>query len=125
MKRSYLFWPIWVGVSGLLCGLLYLFAPASPLHLLVALLFLLISPGMSLIPFLHLSDWMNELMLGIALSLTLDTLLAAAALYAGIWDPAGVLWVLIGLSWLGAALQVWQARHPERWGLQGKRSNAT
>jgi hypothetical protein len=123
MKRANLFWPIWIVVNGLLCGLFYLFAPASSLRLLVALVFLLISPGMSLIPFLHLSDRLNELMLGIALSLTLDALLAAAALYAGVWDPTAVLWVLIGLSWLGAALQVWQTRHPERWGSQGEQRN--
>jgi hypothetical protein len=123
MKRLNLFWPIWIVVSGLLCGLLYLFAPASTFRLLVALLFLLTGPGMSLIPFLHLSDWMNELMLGIALSLTLDTLFAAAALYAGAWDPAAVLWVLIGLSWVGAALQLWQARRPAHWGLSGERRN--
>lgn len=121
MKRLKLFWPIWIGISGLLCGLLFLFAPASNMRLLVTLAFLLISPGMSLIPFLHLNDWMNELMLGIALSLTLDALFAAAALYAGVWNPDAVLWVLIVLSWSGAALQVWQARHPEDWGLEDEK----
>jgi hypothetical protein len=110
MKRVNLFWPIWIGVTGLLCGLFFQFAPGSTLRLLVALAFLLISPGMAFIPLLNLSDWMNELMLGITLSLVLDGLLAAAALYAGVWNPAGVLWTLIVLSWLGAALQVWQAR---------------
>jgi hypothetical protein len=124
MKRPNLFWPIWLGVSGLLCGLLFLFAPASPLRLLAAMLFLLISPGMALVPFLQLSDWMNELMLGIALSLTLDTLLAAAALYAGVWNPGAVLWSLIGLSWLGAALQVWQAHRPANWNLPRSRKSA-
>ena len=114
MKRTNWFWPIWIGVTGLFCGLLYQFAPASPLRFLAALLFLLVSPGMSLIPLLRLSDWMHELMLGIALSLTLEALLAAAALYAGAWHPGAVLWSLIGLSLSGAALQLWQARRTIR-----------
>jgi hypothetical protein len=82
--------------------------------LLFSLLFLLLGPGMSLVPLLRISGWTNELMLGIALSLTLDTLFAAAALYAGSWNPAGVLAALIVLSWLGVAMQVWQARQAPR-----------
>lgn len=124
MKQTNLFWPIWIFVSGLLCGLLFLFAPGTTLNVLTALLFLFISPGMALVPLLQLSDWMNELMLGIALSLTLDALVAAAALYAGLWHPGGVLGVLIGLSWLGAGLQVWQAGHPMNQRLQDRRSDA-
>jgi len=121
-KRLSLFWPIWIFVSGLLCGLLYSFAPASTIRLLVAILFLLISPGMALVPLLQLSDRMNELMLGIALSLTMDALLAAAALYAGMWNPGGVLAVLIGLSMLGAGLQVWQVLHSPDGRLHRKRN---
>ena len=124
MNRTKLFWPIWIFVSGLLCSLLFLFAPGTPLNMLAALLFLLISPGMALVPLLQLSDWMNELMLGIALSLTLDALIAAAALYAGLWHPGGVLGLLIGLSWLGAGLQVWQVGHPTNQRLRDRRSDA-
>jgi hypothetical protein len=101
-------------LTGLFCGLLYLFAAPSSLRLLFTLLFLLLGPGMSLVPLLGISGWTNELMLGITLSLTLDTLLGAAALYAGSWNPSGVLGALIGLSWLGVAMQVWQARHAPR-----------
>lgn len=111
MKRSRWFWPIWVLLTGLFCGLLYSFAAPSSIRLLFSLLFLLLGPGMSLVPLLGISGWTNELMLGITLSLTLDTLLGAAALYAGSWNPTGVLGALIGLSWLGVAMQVWQARH--------------
>lgn len=124
MKRTNLFWPIWISVSGLLCALLYLLAPASPLRMLVSLLFLLTSPGMALVPLLHLSDWMNELMLGIALSLTIDSLIAAAALYAGMWNPDGVLAVLIGLSWMGAGLQTWQGLRSRGKSLHPRRGHA-
>lgn len=105
-------WPVGILAGGLLTGLLQLAVPGTGLLLIVAVLFLLLGPGMAFVRLLRLSDWTVELMLGISLSLVMDTMTAALALYTGLWNPGGVLWGLILVSWLGAGLQILLIRRP-------------
>jgi len=53
---------------------------------------------------------MIELTVAIALSIAMSTLVAETMVLAGIWSYRGGLWVLIGLSMLGASFQVAAAR---------------
>jgi hypothetical protein len=110
MKDMKYLWPVIIVESGLLTGLLYLEVRESVLMLPAAVFFLLVGPGMAFVRLMRLTDWTVELMLGISLSLVIDALAAAVALYAGLWNPGGVLWGLILLSWVGVGLQLWQTQ---------------
>ena len=80
---------------------------------LTALAFLLLCPGMALVPLLRLGSLDLVLPVGLAVSLVLDTLVAAASLYLRAWQPGMVLFVLIGIALCGAAIQLWQAHKVE------------
>jgi hypothetical protein len=70
--------------------------------------FLLLAPGLSLIPLLRAGERLAELMLGIALSLTLDLLVAQMMLAVG-WHPTAAVVALAALCACGVALQEAQA----------------
>lgn len=108
--RQSLSWPALIVAASLLAGGLYLVGEPSLVRTLVALGFLLLAPGMAFVPLLRLGSLGLELPVGIALSLVLDTLVAAAALYLKAWQPGSVLFILIGLALGGALLQLWQAQ---------------
>lgn len=108
--NSALFWPRLIIAASLLTAIFYLIGASSFLRTFVALGFLFICPGMAIIPLLRLGDLSQELSIGIALSLVLDAVVAAGALYLRLWYPGAVLAVLIGLALTGASLQLWQAR---------------
>ena len=73
---------------------------------MLAFWFLLICPGMAYVPLLHLEEWLTELTLAIALSLTLDTLVAEVMALNGVWSPKWGLFALICLTLSGLGLQV-------------------
>ena len=75
-------------------------------RLWVVLWFLLVCPGMALLPLLRLKQPALEISLGVALSLALDTMVAGIMLYAGLWSPEHGLLVLAGITVSGAVLQV-------------------
>jgi uncharacterized membrane protein len=78
----------------------------------LALWFLLICPGMALVRFLGIQDSLTELVIAIALSLGLDTAVAMVMLYIGFWSIQLGAVILIGMSTLGAIIQIISAsRH--------------
>jgi hypothetical protein len=84
-------------------------AIGAPMRPVIAFWFLLICPGMAFIRLLHLQGWITELTLAIALSLTLDTLVAETMVLNHLWSPQKGLFGLICLSLAGAALQLIEA----------------
>lgn len=107
MKNTGWVWPAIIILASVGVGLTALANVLPPVRPVLALLFMLICPGMAWIRLLHISDASTELTLGIALSLGIDSLVAAVMLYAGMWSPPGSLIVLIGISVAGASLQIW------------------
>jgi hypothetical protein len=81
----------------------------SPLRTGAVLTFLALGPGLALVPLIGLDDAWSELTLALAVSLALDTTVAGALVYAGIWSPAIALAVLIAVSLVGAGIQVARA----------------
>jgi hypothetical protein len=104
------FLPGLIILTSLLTGGLYLAGEPSLMRTLTALAFLLLCPGMALVPLLRLGSLDLVLPVGLAVSLVLDTLVAAASLYLRAWQPGAVLFILIGLTLSGAAIQIWQAQ---------------
>ena len=73
---------------------------------MIALWFLLVCPGMAFARLLRIRDRVREWTLAVALSLVLETILATTMVYARLWSPKGGLGVLMGLSTIGAILQI-------------------
>ena len=112
MTRSIWVWPIMIVSTALGLGLITFENIASPIRPVIAFLFLFVCPGMAFVRLLRIREPSTELMLAIALSLALDTLVTEAILYAGIWSSRLTLLVLICISLIGAVLQPIILRFP-------------
>lgn len=103
-------WSILILLWAVTTWLVTFIVPDTPLRAVVVLGFLVFCPGMAVSRFLQLKDAAVELILGIALSITLDTIIACLLLYAGKWSPTIVLEFLIVLSVTGAIGQLIMGR---------------
>ncbi len=106
MSRHDGFWPTVILLSATALGVLVVADLQSPIRAIVALGFLFLGPGMAFVPLLRIEDLLTELSLGVALSLSLDALVAGTMLYAGLWSPEWGLALLIVVSVVGASLQI-------------------
>jgi hypothetical protein len=72
--------------------------------------FLLICPGLAVVPLLRVDDWLIESSLIVVVSLALDALMPTVLLMSGLWSPTWALLGLMSVSLAGAAVQVGGAR---------------
>ena len=98
MADHRLAWPGGMIGAAILVGLVSFVLPAGPLRPLLVVPFLLVVPGMVLVRRLRLAEWWVELVLAVGLSIAVNTLLATAMVYAGVWSPKLLLAVLVWLS---------------------------
>jgi hypothetical protein len=91
-------WPSGMIGAAILVGLVSFVLPIRPLRPLLVVPFLLVIPGMVLVRRLRLAEWWVELLLAVGLSFAVNTLLATAMVYAGVWSPNLLLAVLVWLS---------------------------
>ncbi len=97
----------WVAILlAVLANVGYFADLAAPTRQLTILPFLLMGPGIALIRLARIRGVIPALVLAVALSLALDTLVAEAMLYTA-WSPGAALVVLSIATLLGAA---WPAR---------------
>jgi heme/copper-type cytochrome/quinol oxidase subunit 4 len=68
--------------------------------------FMLVCPGIAWVRLVHIKDYIAELTVAIALSVTLDTIVAETMVLAGRWSQEWGIVILGGLSMLGAVLQM-------------------
>lgn len=106
MMRSHLYWPSIIIFSAVSVGLVMFGDVISPVRSVIALWFMLVCPGMAFVRLLQINDPINEFTLAVALSLTIDSILAITMVYAKIWSPKWGLCILIGISVFGAILQI-------------------
>jgi uncharacterized membrane protein len=78
----------------------------SALRTLLAVWFLLACPGLALAPLIGLNDALGTATVAIALSIALDTIVAGALLYVGVWSPGAAFMILATITLAGAARQV-------------------
>src|SRR5437867_1640440 len=97
MKRLVLLWPITIMLSTVAVGLVYFVFTDVAIRPLLVMWFLFVCPGMSVIRLLHLREAIVEWTLAIALSFTLDALIAGIQLYAKLWSPSATIAILIVL----------------------------
>jgi hypothetical protein len=98
--------PVSLALFALVTGALVVVDAPSPLRSIVVLVFLGIVPGLSIVNIFGLGDALQKAVMSVGLSLALDTIIAGLALYAGLWSPNGILTALIGITLVGAGLQL-------------------
>lgn len=104
--RNALWWPLVITISALAAGALTFLEALPPLRAGVGFWFLLICPGMAYVRLLQLKADFFELVLAIALSIAIDTIVAQALLLTGNWSPKVALVIVIAISMAGAIVQM-------------------
>jgi uncharacterized membrane protein len=67
----------------------------SPIRVAIMLVFLLFLPGLAIAEFARVPDALERLVVALGASLALETLVAVAFLYAGLFTPGRVLFVVL------------------------------
>lgn len=101
-----LLWPIIILLSAAAAGLVNFVFPDIAIRPIIVFWFLVVCPGMAVIRFLRLKEPVVEWTLAIALSFAIDALVASSQLYAGKWSPPVTLSIVIGISSIGALVQL-------------------
>jgi uncharacterized membrane protein len=96
-------WPAIIMVSAIGTGTLVIADILPPIRHLLSLWFLLVCPGMAYVRLLPIRDSLTQWTLAVALSLAMDTVVAAFMLYTGNWSPDWGLVALIAIC-LGGVL---------------------
>lgn len=104
MFRHY-FWPIIITVSILLTGVAGN-SDAGMFRAIITAWFLLVCPGMAFVKLLHIEKWAIELVVALAVSIAISTLVSEVMALANIWMPRIALVVLMCISGVGVMLQV-------------------
>jgi hypothetical protein len=106
--RSQYFWviPLIVILSSLLVITFTFLVPSQPVRGWLLLWFVIMCPGLSIVPLFRLGNFLIEMGLAMALGISIDGLVVVLHLYAKLWSPPAMLWVLISLSLLGSFLQL-------------------
>jgi len=99
-------WPITIIISSIVAGIIAQSDPVGYLRPIVSFWFMLVCPGMALVGLLHLKDHLIELVLAIALSLSISTVLAEFMALSHLWSTLAGLRILIAISLAGAVLQI-------------------
>ncbi len=68
--------------------------------------FLFVCPGLVIVHFLRLQEFIVEYVLALALSLAIDAIVAAFLLYVGWWSSTAILYILVSFCLLGAIVQL-------------------
>ncbi|MBL8015493.1 MAG: hypothetical protein JNK26_04900 [Candidatus Doudnabacteria bacterium] len=102
-RNNYL--PVIILLSGPLAILAVVLDFPSPLRWILVFWFLLTGPGMAFEYLLPGDDPITRFFLIIVLSFAFDAAVAQAILYLGWWSPLLILWILMGLCWVGILLK--------------------
>lgn len=106
MKRSAWLWPLVILVSVVSLALVAFAGIATILRPALTLWFMLICPGMALVQLLAIRDRVAEFVLAVTLSLALEVMISLGMVLTGHWSVQWGLIILMGISVIGAALQI-------------------
>jgi peptidoglycan/LPS O-acetylase OafA/YrhL len=117
-------WPLVILVSCIAVAVCNWYEVGQPMRSISVFWFFLICPGLAIVGLLDIRDRLAEAVVAIGLSLALGTGVAIIMVLAKTWSPDAGLAVLIGISLLGAALQVglYRRRRPASEGDAGLRA---
>jgi hypothetical protein len=106
MKRYWWLWPTITIFSTIAVGFVNFLSREIVLRPIIVMWFLLVCPGMMLVRFLRLSEPVVEWTLALALSISIDAIVAGIQVYAGLWSPTATLVILICLCLGGSFIQI-------------------
>jgi len=99
-----LLWPGIVAVSTVAMAVVAGLDLGPPIAPFIAGWFVLICPGMPYVRLLNLGDPLNELLLAVALSLSLESVVSLVLLWGSSWTPDRMLQIAIAITVLGVLL---------------------
>lgn len=106
MKRSVWLWPAVIICSSIVAGYIDLTNLNGTLRPIITMWFLFVCPGMTLVRFLRLHNTVAQWAIALALSLSIDAIVAGIQMYAGLWSPVVTLVILLCLCLSGSLIQV-------------------
>jgi ribosomal protein L40E len=99
------FWPTIIIASALATALVTFVVPGIFVRPFIVFWFISVCPGMTLVPYFHVREKATIWTLALALSFTIDALVAAAQLYAKVWSPSVTLAILLLFCFGGSIIQ--------------------
>ncbi len=106
MTRFSWLWPTIIIFSTIVVGFVNFISTDIVVRPIVVMWFLFVCPGMVVIRFLRLKEPVVEWTLALALSFSIDAIVAGIQLYAGRWSPSGTLIILISFCLGGTIMQI-------------------
>ena len=88
-------WPLTLMLSIIAVGLVTFVFTDVVVRPVIVMWFLFVCPGMAVMRFLHLKEVITEWALALALSFSIDAIIASILLYAGMWSPNAILILLM------------------------------
>ncbi|HEX9016723.1 MAG TPA: hypothetical protein VF960_12095 [Chloroflexota bacterium] len=105
MSRHYQ-WPIAIIVLALAADLAVVADVHVAIRAVVVLSFLVVGPGLAFVRLIGFTSGYVEYTLAIALSLTLDTIVAETLIMARLWSVSTAMAILVFLTLVGVVLQI-------------------
>ena len=106
MTRATWYWPLALFLGSAAACVAVAYGGSSTLRALVVLGFLALCPGMAVVRVIGVGDGWAQLSLGLALSLTLDTVVAGLLALMDTWSPTAGLIILAAISIAGAGIEL-------------------
>lgn len=99
-------------LSSVAMGCLVFLDAGGPLRTAVTFWFVLACPGIAIATAIPVAGWVETVLIAVATSLVVDTLVATFLLIAGVFDPGLGLAILVSLCGLGSAALLFHSRDP-------------
>jgi len=99
-------WPVIILLSTIAASIVTFITPEIMVRPAIILWFLFFCPGMALIRFIRIREFIAECTLAVASSFTIDAIVTVSFMYAGRWSLTGIFGTLLGISLGGAILQL-------------------
>ena len=103
-------WPALILLSVIMVGLAVFVLPMLPVRPLIVFWFLFVCPGAALVRFFSIQEPVSVGTLAVAISLSLDALIAGCQMYVGHWSPALTLVILMALTVVCLLIQLLNER---------------
>lgn len=101
-------WPIAIIVVSLLVGILSWSHSTNVISPYLIFLFMLVIPGLAFTRLFRFNDLLTEIILAVALSIVISTILSEFMVLSHLWSPSAGFAVLVAISIYGAFLQIYK-----------------
>ena len=110
IKKQSVWGPIGISIITLLTLFVVLADLDSPIRPALVFIYIFIVPGLAYVRLLGLGNRVLEWALAVALSMSIATLVSEAMLFAGLWSSPRILVIIVLITAVGVALQLFRFR---------------